>query len=265
MKGLKAESDCQVGAYGKYYPNTSGYITAASGTDCLAGFKCHHNKEPTDTLASATKITASTVAGGATACARNEICPAGTSVPTMCPPGKYQAEEGPMSTTTCVDCPTDYYCPYWGITNLVSVHSTSPLPYDAYTCPKGYVCNSGAIDPSLRDDVKVILCAQGKFCDMTIVPTYEAASLRERCCPANWFNNVEGQSECRPCPAGFFCAATGTTASASCTSTVTPEACPRGKYCIAPTQTWAATLALATPETLTIDCPAGTYNPELNA
>jgi hypothetical protein len=88
-------------------------------------------------------------------CGVGEICAANTIVPDKCPPGTYTnpAETSGMSSANCLSCPTDYYCPDWGL-----------LEADLQSCPDGYVCMGGAIDPSNRDDVTIKLCPAGSYC-----------------------------------------------------------------------------------------------------
>ena len=105
LEGLKEVDDCQLGAYGKYYPDSgTPYISASSGLDCDALYKC--NPDIADPTASGITVATPEI------CAENEICPAGTSVAELCPPGKYLNPDpadssvlGPVATTSCDICP----------------------------------------------------------------------------------------------------------------------------------------------------------------
>ena len=63
-------------------------------------------------------------------------------------------------------------------------------------------------------------------------------------CSAGWYSNETGLSECKTCPAGFYCDPS--------VSTVVPLACPQGYYCPAGTAlNWQA-------------CPVGTFGGRTN-
>ena len=113
-------------------------------------------------------------------------------MPLLCPPGKYTADENHESSSiydrpledpavVCLDCPTDYYCPEWGITGVLGSKT-----YTTFTCPAGYICESGAIHPSSRDDIKVKFCPVGSFCDKSI-----GLFARVQLCPINYYANIE--------------------------------------------------------------------------
>lgn len=167
-------------------------------------------------------------------------------MPQVCVPGTYMDAAGPLTSYSCASCPVDYYCPDWGITRVAG-----PNPYTNYPCPAGYLCEGGAVHPSKRDNISIKLCPVGYFCDKS-----KGDQTSKQLCPINFYTNVEGKSECDKCPAGYMCPELGT---------IDPEPCPRGQYCTATTTSFADELNAASPETIPLDCPAGTYNSQLYA
>ena len=230
IQGLTAQSECQFGSFGKYY-NALGMTSATSGINCDSKHKCYHAVASVSGISSATHAT----------CSDGEICPAGTAIPLLCPPGSYMAATGPLAAQSCLSCPTDYYCPDWGTTR-----AGGPKPYTSYPCPAGYLCEGGAVHPSKRDNISVKLCPSGYFCDKS-----KGAQTSKQLCPENYYQSIEGQATCFSCPAGYMCPATGT---------VNPEPCPRGHYCLAPTATFASVLASGVAEVTKNPCVPGTYN-----
>ena len=105
------------------------------------------------------------------------------------------------------------------------------------------------------DNVTVRLCAVGAFCSLSTSTTNEPETL----CHINFYNPVEGQTTCQPCPNGFTCDERGATS---------PVACPVGHYCPKYDATNSEILTEGdfsvvetTKRTNKIACPAGTYNP----
>ena len=128
-------------------------------------------------------------------CVAGEICSTNTIVPTICEPGTYANPDVTTYVTSttdlCLACPVAKYCPDWGLTEA-----------DLEDCPDGYVCMGRTIHPSNLDDVTIKLCPQGSYCKQTpVFPDTETENL----CKVNYYNPIEGQSECRPCAAGFSC------------------------------------------------------------
>ena len=69
--------------------------SAASGTNCDALYKCYFSKTELANQAATTGFIAATPSGKG--CANGEICPAGTAVAALCPPGKYMKTIGGTS------------------------------------------------------------------------------------------------------------------------------------------------------------------------
>jgi Tyrosine-protein kinase ephrin type A/B receptor-like len=97
-----------------------------------------------------------------------------------------------------------------------------------------------AIHPSNLDDVTIKLCPAGSYCKQTpVLPDTETENL----CQINYYNPIQGQSACLPCPGGFSCQERGL---------VIPDPCPTGSYC----PPFVASSGVAN----VVPCPAGTYS-----
>ena len=91
-------------------------------------------------------------------------------------------------------------------------------------CRDGYFCNDGSTTP--RGDG---LCPTGHYCiEGLVLPCPERSFcfgygnvLPTPCMPGT-FNDLPGQSLCKPCPINFVCPQTGQ---------LTPELCPAGFVC----------------------------------
>ena len=89
-------------------------------------------------------------------CVAGQICATNTIVPKICGPGTYSDAIAPSNVSNCIACPAKKYCPDWGLT-------ASTLK----SCPDGYVCLGGAIDPSNLDGVTIKLCPAGSRCKLS--------------------------------------------------------------------------------------------------
>ena len=133
---------------------------------------------------------------------------------TACPPGTYNSLYGATSVQGCVPCPPGKYCQGQG--NILPTGK----------CFSGYFCNGSSTTPT----------------EFTTPPGYfspNGSSAAVACLPGTYNGNF-AQGSCRPCPAGFSCAKSGTTSYSSLL-------CPTGHYCplhnVAP-----------------VPCPAGTFS-----
>lgn len=85
-------------------------------------------------------------------CEAGTYCPAGSILPSLCPPGKYGAidstalrtSEAADSPSSCLDCPSGQYCPAYGLTDATDSAATKTRQ----PCPDGYLCFAGAKHPS---------------------------------------------------------------------------------------------------------------------
>ncbi|XP_076147241.1 uncharacterized protein LOC143131473 [Alosa pseudoharengus] len=100
-------------------------------------------------------------------------------------------------------------------------------------CPSGHYCENGTIVPSA--------CPAGTHRDL------QGGRRREDCafCPAGWFQDQMGQTECKPCPARFYCPPTLQEAG----GVITPLPCPRGYFCPGDA-----------PQDSPVPCPRGTFS-----
>lgn len=91
------------------------------------------------------------------------MCPVGSELPTECPAGTYQDEEG---QSTCKTCPEGFYC-----TTNSTDFSDKPCPVGHY-CPNGtthanqYPCLKGTYNPAQQQTniSSCLECDGGKYC-----------------------------------------------------------------------------------------------------
>ena len=134
--------------FGKYGAGT-GMVSSSQGISCDELNYCYPNGAP---------VTSSTQAS----CAAGTYCPLSSILENECRPGTYSQSNVATSTSSCENCPAEYYCPNWGMT-------TSDL--SSYSCYDGYLCLGGAIHPSNLDDVTIRLCPKGSYCKQSNTPT----------------------------------------------------------------------------------------------
>ena len=197
-------------------------LTEPSG-NCSAGFYCPGG---------AKNAWGQTLYTGNHTCPVGSYCPEGSTLPTACPPGKYNPNEGMHSLRNCLDCTSGYYCDRFNMS----------LP--AGQCQAGYYCLLGAssarptvayIDDVSGNTVGGGVCPLGSYCPLeTSIP---------RSCAPGMYNNLMQQSACFVCPQGYFCP--GNTSDYS----LSTFHCPMGYYC-----------PNGTKHSTEYPCPAGTYN-----
>ena len=193
-------------------------------------------------------------------CPIGHYCPEGSTVPTECDPGTYCATEGldtpqgpcspgyycslgaytplPTDNSTGDICPSGFYCPessdrpqpcpqghfvgYSGASHVVECQlcisgmfcSQFGLSTPEGECDQGFFCPEGQV--SQRPEQ--FTCPEGNFCPI-------GSSLPQPC-PAGTYQNQLMQSECKLCPAGYFCS----NSSGPVINYVMFE-CPVGHYC----------------------------------
>ena len=285
--------NCPARYYCPYRAGTSAMYGLSINTNfyCSAGYLCISGSAtptPTDGVkGSACSVGTYCVAGALSM----QNCPAfqynpyvgqGTCFP--CPPGEYCATAG---LSTYVACPAGYYCPGGvdkqpcpagtynpGTINLALPGQCYPCDPGKYclgggsapdgSCSAGYVCprnaahSTSALQYSWASPSTEGQCPPGYYC--------AAASKAPTPCAVGSYQDLYGQSSCKPCPAGRYCDVTGIsdTTTRSCTAgyfcsggATTPfplipaeggSQCSEGNYC--PTGT-----------TSMINCPAGQYEP----
>ncbi|KAJ1432528.1 hypothetical protein B484DRAFT_327254, partial [Ochromonadaceae sp. CCMP2298] len=242
LTGASQQTECEAGTY-------TGLTKQTACVDCPEGFYCPDS--------------------GMTAY-QNYTCPAGyycaeaTSSPTRCPPGSYSPLTGNRNVSQCTPCTSGYYCELDGLTEVTgpcdagyycTISSISKVQATVTDtggpCSKGHYCLSGTGSPTpcprgtyysgFRNNGNTCahsncttlygICPTGSYCEAaTTVPTK---------CEAGYYQDQEGQSECKACPSGSYCLF----------DTSTPANCTPGSYC--PEGTRFATEYL---------CPNGTYS-----
>ena len=128
-------------------------------------------------------------------------CTEGTTVAENCPQGKYSKSSGAESAADCDPCPAGSACASEGETDAPAIN-----------CDPGYYCPISATNGPTTETARA--CPKGAYCDGT-ERTYIL-------CEFGFYQDEEGQTECKPCPVGFYCNEIGAT-------DTTP--CPRGRYC----------------------------------
>ncbi len=101
-------------------------------------------------------------------CPSGSYCPAGTSKPIPCPPGKYCQSTG--------------------------------LPAPQGNCAEKYYCLKGAKTPTPIDNIQGNICPRGFYCP--------EGTASPKACPIGTYNPLEGSidlSACLVCPQGYLC------------------------------------------------------------
>ena len=161
-------------------------------------------------------------------CPVGHYCKNGTGLDmTPCPKGTFSTKVRLSDSSECQKCVGGKYCGKEG------------LKHPSGNCNPGYYCEIGSDRPnpmSINCNISLIgdICWTGHMC--------KEGSDKPQVCPAGSYQNERGQSNCLPCPEGYFCP--------SQTSSLKGLECPAGYYC---------------PENTThlhqYPCPAGSYNP----
>ncbi|XP_071958738.1 uncharacterized protein [Antedon mediterranea] len=145
-----------------------------------------------------------TYSGDGGPCPQGFYCPEETTYPKSCPNGTYSDLLRLQDESECESCDPGYYC---GTVNL-----TQPQGQ----CDSGFFCTSGAIYPNpTGGDSTGGPCPTKHYC-----PNGTAVPLG---CPVGTYNNLEQQSECFTCPAGYYCPES--------ISDFSLYRCPAGYYC----------------------------------
>ena len=156
-------------------------------------------------------------------CPPGYYCPEGTAEFSQfnCSAGTYNQFEGQPGDEACIPCRPGFYCP-----------NDAMSTYEDYPCEEGYFCPAGTLEMNQEN-----ICKKGQMCPRgSIVPIP---------CPDGFYNDEEGQFECKICDAGFYCSRIETTPEEFALGAEEGTSCPLGYYC--PDQT-------SIPE----PCPRGT-------
>ncbi|GCC23266.1 hypothetical protein chiPu_0001660 [Chiloscyllium punctatum] len=149
---------------------------------------------------------------------QGEEKPGKDSVEGFCDPGFYCLNGAKTATprdgATGDLCPVGYYCPlaspglklceFSNISEWASQKIVSP----GNRCPPGFFCPEGSSLP--------LICTAGFYCDQ-----YELAE------PTGFYQALQGQFECNPCPAGSYCY----TSELDKWGVKAPQRCPPGHFC----------------------------------
>ena len=251
--------ECPPGMYcdGSGVDGGSGTPNIVPDGACDAGFYCpagssspQQEECPAGTWSTLTNLSHSEECWN---CTVGHECPnTATTSPTACSPGKFQNLTG---TTICTTCHAGYYCEGNGVVNEVpcGVGFFSADSASACTaCTEGYYCPSNTTadvaqqlcDPGVycpegtarRPDFKYDACDAGYYCEAgSSVATQDP-------CPAGTYNPVVGlgqQSDCLPCPMGYYCALASTEPTGLCdpgyfceegSTSARQDACPAGTF-----------------------------------
>jgi hypothetical protein len=182
----------------------------------------------------------------------------GLSSPTMCSPGTYNPIVGTSLSSSCQLCEAGFACPLFGMSTMNT--PCSPGYYcppgtvsgNQYPCPAGHysdatnlvdiggcsLCEAGYSCDLATTTATMQVCTQGQFC-----PTGTAIGQQPRCAAGTYSNRtgLKDQSECSPCPPGFYCSGPG--------ATVITGACAPGYFC--PQNSTTSTMH---------PCPGGTFS-----
>ena len=162
-----------------------------------------------------------------TVCPAGSFCPPGNETDTLCPLGRYSAEQGVRSEEECLLCRAGSYC------------GTNGLTAPSGLCDAGYYCPPGQ---EVRNPAG-LECPPGQYC--------EAGSVVGDPCPAGRYQpgTLAGSpTACTACPPGFACP----------TGSILPQECREGFFCAGSTES--STPSGAVPALGGV-CPAGSSCP----
>eukprot|EP01012_Entosiphon_sulcatum_P020572 TRINITY_DN2549_c0_g1_i18.p1 TRINITY_DN2549_c0_g1~~TRINITY_DN2549_c0_g1_i18.p1 ORF type:complete len:7257 (+),score=712.60 TRINITY_DN2549_c0_g1_i18:702-21773(+) len=135
-------------------------------------------------------------------CTIGHYCPTGSSLPTPCPAGTFNIKLGSQAVSQCDSCTAGFYC------------GSDGLYAPTGCCASGYYCPGGNRLPNPNP------CPVGFYC-----PACSAAPLN---CPSGFYQDMEGQGQCKICPAGYYCSEDDLCATGNYT---VPMPCPAGFFC----------------------------------
>ena len=232
------QADCKLCPNGKF-GNGTGYASvqecqncpvntysSASGLD--ASNKC--SACPAGRSSTSTGLTAATQC---TRCAIGRFTDINTGSNPPCAKGQYQDEEG---QTQCKSCPTGRF---GNVTGAVSDQQCQKCPVNTYSSASGLdasskcsACPAGRSSTStgLTAATQCTKCAKGRFANANTGSTAQ--------CTEGQYQDEEGQTQCKLCPAGRYGKKTGSSSLAHC------HQCPAGSFSVAGQQQC-------------LDCPSG--------
>lgn len=120
-------------------------------------------------------------------CPQGKYCEQGVGTPENCPPGTYSSATQLTRLSDCLPCASGSYC------------ATPGLVTPTGLCNEGYFCKVSQVSPSPGDSNDGGICPKGHFCGNGTGNPSE--------CSDGTYNDLLGQTQCSPCPAGYFCPA----------------------------------------------------------
>jgi hypothetical protein len=228
--GLAAEAECTKCLPGQYCGSTG--LAMPTGP-CTQGYVCTQGANISMPIDQITGYV----------CPAGHFCITGSSLPTKCPPGTMNNATGGISLSSCLLCRAGYTCPNPGTINPTEL--CAPGYYcpggditSTLNCTKGNYCAGGNSAPvactqgtytSGTGRSSCDICPAGSWCGLaTSVPQPCAAGFycdegsnqaNDQYCPSGTYNNRTGasqQSDCLPCPPGYYCTAATSTPTLKC-------------------------------------------------
>ncbi|XP_043532727.1 zonadhesin isoform X4 [Chiloscyllium plagiosum] len=174
---------------------------------CTAGFYCDQYElaEPTGPCDAGyyCPIGSTERAPDTSRCVAGHYCPEGSPSPKPCPEGTYSNTPMNKVPENCLPCTPGFFCEGIGL-----FHPTG-------LCVSGYYCPGGQSAPTPAN----LSCPPGSRCP--------AGSPSPDPCPGGFYQALQGQFECNPCPAGSYCY----TSELDKWGVEAPQRCPPGHFC----------------------------------
>ena len=228
LTGLSSSSECQPCPL-QHYCNSTG-LSSPSGL-CSPGWYCSGG-------ASSSTPNSPTEGGGF--CERGSFCPEGSAAPVLCTGGSYCDQ--PLLASPTGLCAAGYYCRLGShLSTPVGNDSIGDFCPPGHYCPAGSTepqpCAAGTFSQSIGNEnpSDCLSCTPGEFCaghglsgpsgncaagyfcpggQDTATPSAQQCPLGHHCpvgshepsrCSSGFYQDETGQSDCKLCPAGYFC------------------------------------------------------------
>ena len=199
--GQSSMNNCGAGKFGSVEQS----ISSKECSTCKAGYYCENSVNTFEDLINNSQI-----------CQAGYVCGPGSSSATasQCPAGTYCTGQNVIS----IDCPKNYYC---DLNSTIFGLDAEPNDVDN-GCDAGCYCDGAAASSCPQN------CPQGSFC---------AAATSPELCNAGTYSdqiNLQNQSECSDCPAGYICRESGMNLSPVINTSPlisNSESCPAGYFC----------------------------------
>ena len=238
--GFKNPAGIAISPEGVIYSSEIGFIRQISCVPCPSSYYCAY--------------------GDAYICPVGRFCPPSNNFapPVLCPAGTYNLFVGAISNSSCLPCPSSYFC---------ALGRLQICPTGNY-CPPAInfpvLCPSGTFTPSTGggSNFSCLSCPSGTYsrpgASICCPPGAGVIPGQNFCsdCPIDTYSIEPGQYTCSTCSTNFY----ATTGAAVCCSLGFWSA-PRSFFCNAcPAGTWSGT-PRATSASACQPCPSGTWSP----